>query len=851
MENEKTSVNNDEIVYYSARASYGVFAKNLKSPRNIYKSFSPLSSNQKVSFCNTIMIPFIKTESSIESNKADISIKSDTLTDEYKNVAAEKPITKILVENETDRMDEITNDGLEHKIIENKERKDSLEINPFFLGGQCCLDLIPKDEPEVEMRKINKLLNLNQNEMDYIDENIHIQTSKDMNQKLVIEDEKNNSDKKVKRIRTISVNDSKGSMDLENKEIESLKRSKLKYKTDLSKLSKDKRKINKKTKSFNKHKNSYDTNGNIRKDKIKLSSFGRATEKTFKDKELNIKNRNDHFHENKEGILIKNSTPKLKLQKMNMDHDGNFPKFKLASDKGLKTDFNLGTKERKKSFHRKEEQRGHFLLNKRLTNKYCLNFLNSAKTKKYKSLAKEFVRNEKKKISKKFSETIKKFDFESELKNKNNLVKTQYNLFSPNKFTNTQFCGSDYLDYTLDCMELILKSNKAQKQIKNKINFNFPKIKGNKIQKKIALFDLDETLVHCTGDINLKNDKYQHCVEVILPGNKKTKVGINMRPLWKKTLNLIRKYYHIVVFTASHQAYADAVLNYMDPSNKYFKYRLYRNNCTLVDVEGDKFYVKDLDIFDEYYNLKDIVIVDNSVLSFIYHLENGIPIVPYYNEDKDGSLYVVGLYLLHIYQEDDLREANKKYINLDSFLNEAKLRNDTSSVIIEESNKEINCINNDNNKKNLKEIATNKVNKGKIQKKISINSNYTHLTYPRRFSMISQHDKNKLKCQSKLIDMYYQIKDNKYATDKKRVVEIVEGKSNKSFSIEDEEIKENKSYKNIFDLFYEKRPLTTENIHVRNQSSKNNKIDCLNTKMIRSNFINKFSDRNLPIHWNY
>ena len=424
-------------------------------------------------------------------------------------------------------------------------------------------------------------------------------------------------------------------------------------------------------------------------------------------------------------------------------------------------------------------------------------------------------------------------------------------MFSPNKFTNTQFCGSDYLDYTLDCMELILKSNKAQKQIKNKINFNFPKIKGNKIQKKIALFDLDETLVHCTGDINLKNDKYQHCVEVILPGNKKTKVGINMRPLWKKTLNLIRKYYHIVVFTASHQAYADAVLNYMDPSNKYFKYRLYRNNCTLVDVEGDKFYVKDLDIFDEYYNLKDIVIVDNSVLSFIYHLENGIPIVPYYNEDKDGSLYVVGLYLLHIYQEDDLREANKKYINLDSFLNEAKLRNDTSSVIIEESNKEINCINNDNNKKNLKEIATNKVNKGKIQKKISINSNYTHLTYPRRFSMISQHDKNKLKSQSKLIDMYYQIKDNKYATDKKRVVEIVEGKSNKSFSIEDEEIKENKRYKNIFDLFYEKRPLTTENIHVRNQSSKNNKIDCLNTKMIRSNFINKFSDRNLPIHWNY
>ena len=102
--------------------------------------------------------------------------------------------------------------------------------------------------------------------------------------------------------------------------------------------------------------------------------------------------------------------------------------------------------------------------------------------------------------------------------------------------------------------------------------------------------------------------------------------------------------------TLSHQAYADAVLNFMDPTNKYFKYRLYRNNCSLVDVNGVKFYVKDLDIFNEFYDLKDIIIIDNSVLSFIYHLENGIPIVPYYNEDKDGSLYVVGLYLMHIFK---------------------------------------------------------------------------------------------------------------------------------------------------------------------------------------------------------
>ena len=206
--------------------------------------------------------------------------------------------------------------------------------------------------------------------------------------------------------------------------------------------------------------------------------------------------------------------------------------------------------------------------------------------KRLKSFNKESDTSDKKKIQptnkRKFSESRKNLDFESALKNKNNLANTQFNLFSPDKFTNTQFCGSDYCEYTLDCMDLILNKNKSQRQQKSKVNFNFPKPAKNKPKKKIALFDLDETLVHCTGDININKEPYQHSIDISLPGNKEVTVGINIRPFWKKTLNLIKKHYHIVVFTASHQAYADAVLDFMDPSKKYFKYRLYRNNCSLV-----------------------------------------------------------------------------------------------------------------------------------------------------------------------------------------------------------------------------------------------------------------------------
>jgi CTD small phosphatase-like protein 2 len=369
-----------------------------------------------------------------------------------------------------------------------------------------------------------------------------------------------------------------------------------------------------------------------------------------------------------------------------------------------------------------------------------------------------------KNVEKAKKKNLKNIDFESALKN--NSKKMQFNLFSKDKFTNTEFSDSDYLKYTLNCMELMLEIDMSkQVRLKNKVNFNFPKPKKNGIKKKIALFDLDETLVHCTGNIKEKKE-YQHAIEIKLPGKQAVIVGINIRPYWKQTLNLIKRHYHIVVYTASHQAYADSVLDFMDPKKKYFKYRLYRNNCSLIDVEGSKFYVKDLDILNEHYDLKDVVIVDNSVLSFSYHLHNGIPIVPYYDEDKDGSLYVVGLYLMHIFPEADLREANKKQINLDSFLEAAK-REKNEEIIKEEIDGE-----EDENLENMNQSENNKEGEGDMNKddqdykKISdkilkLNIRRKTMLFP-IYKRRQSHDftQKKLISQSKLINMYYEINNN-------------------------------------------------------------------------------------------
>ena len=113
------------------------------------------------------------------------------------------------------------------------------------------------------------------------------------------------------------------------------------------------------------------------------------------------------------------------------------------------------------------------------------------------------INNKFKKIKK------KKFEFESAIKK--NVKKMQFNLFSKDKFTNTEFSDSDYLKYTLNCMELILDIDiEKQTRLKNKINFNFPKPKKKKIKK----------------------NKNQQSIEIKLSAKQAIQFFITLRPYW-------------------------------------------------------------------------------------------------------------------------------------------------------------------------------------------------------------------------------------------------------------------------------------------------------------------------------
>ena len=161
----------------------------------------------------------------------------------------------------------------------------------------------------------------------------------------------------------------------------------------------------------------------------------------------------------------------------------------------------------------------------------------------------------------------------------------------------------------------------------NKIGFG----EGKKL---LAIFDLDETLIHC----ELKEiDSAQKKIKIKMSASLEKTIGLNIRPNFKKSILKIKEKYHVVMFTASLQKYADAVMNEIDPTGSLFEYRLYRNNCTQIKVENQIYYIKDLRVFKNI-SLDDIVIIDNSVLSFAFHLDNGIPILPYYSGSDEKEM---------------------------------------------------------------------------------------------------------------------------------------------------------------------------------------------------------------------
>ena len=195
-------------------------------------------------------------------------------------------------------------------------------------------------------------------------------------------------------------------------------------------------------------------------------------------------------------------------------------------------------------------------------------------------------------------------------------------------------------------------------QIRSK-RVTLPKPRGY-AGKKTAVFDLDETLVHCCDSI--EQDNPDVVLPITFPTGEVVSAGIKIRPYARECLIEASKEFEVVIFTASHQCYADVVLDYLDPEHTYIHHRLYRDNCVMV--EG--VYLKDLRILANR-SLRDMVIIDNAAYSFGYQLDNGVPIISWHDDPYDRELFNLIDYLKALLKVEDVREVNRRTFHLATF----------------------------------------------------------------------------------------------------------------------------------------------------------------------------------------
>lgn len=152
-------------------------------------------------------------------------------------------------------------------------------------------------------------------------------------------------------------------------------------------------------------------------------------------------------------------------------------------------------------------------------------------------------------------------------------------------------------------------------------------IKEEQKGKKCLVLDLDETLVHSSF-------KYMPQADLVVPveiDNQFQEVYVIKRPGVDEFMRRTGELFEVVVFTASMSKYGNPLLDQLDIHN-VVHHRLFRESC--YNHRGN--YVKNLSRLGR--PLKDIIIIDNSPISYIFQPEHAIPVSSWFSDVHDNEL---------------------------------------------------------------------------------------------------------------------------------------------------------------------------------------------------------------------
>ena len=195
-----------------------------------------------------------------------------------------------------------------------------------------------------------------------------------------------------------------------------------------------------------------------------------------------------------------------------------------------------------------------------------------------------------------------------------------------------------------------------------------PSADGENIQKKkLLIIDLDETLIHSEFrtrenfnklDIVVKKSKCNVKTFSFFDDDNIYYMDVFFRPYLKLFLDEVSQYFDLAIFTAAMKNYADTIIDYIDKNGEYFKFRLYRDACIPIQ---NKLYIKDLRIIKDY-DPSNVILMDNSLYSFMNQPSNGMLVNSFYMNHKDMQLISAKNFLInYISPCDDVRKECEKW----------------------------------------------------------------------------------------------------------------------------------------------------------------------------------------------
>lgn len=159
--------------------------------------------------------------------------------------------------------------------------------------------------------------------------------------------------------------------------------------------------------------------------------------------------------------------------------------------------------------------------------------------------------------------------------------------------------------------------------------------------KKCLILDLDETLVHSSF-------KYLRSADFVIPVEIEGQVHnvyVIKRPGVDEFMKRVGEIYEVVVFTASVSRYGDPLLDELD-IHKSIHHRLFRDSC--YNFQGN--YIKNLSQIGR--PLSDLIIIDNSPASYIFHPQHAVPILSWFSDAHDNELLDLLPFLEDLAQDD-------------------------------------------------------------------------------------------------------------------------------------------------------------------------------------------------------